>query len=143
MADLWPQKSTRWQGAASLMPTIVDVPTLVKAAVDICGDLFANDPDRRHCAAYLTGLMVAAKKTVSGSNRAFGVTPDPVCLTRWLTEVGWDVKALNDRRVEWWQSDPQTRYSSQGVMALANTLGAQAGTLIADVGWGWAHAHER
>jgi hypothetical protein len=35
MADLWPQKSTRLQGEASLMPTIVDFPTIVKDAVDI------------------------------------------------------------------------------------------------------------
>ena len=48
------------------MPTIVDFPTIVKDAVDIFGDLFANEPERRQFAEYLTGLMIAEKKTVSG-----------------------------------------------------------------------------
>jgi hypothetical protein len=84
------------------MPTIVDFPTIVKDAVDIFGDLFANEPERRHFAEYLTGLMVAEKKTVSGINGSFVVTTDQSCLNRWLNEVTWDVQALNDRRLEWY-----------------------------------------
>jgi hypothetical protein len=94
----------------------------VKDAVDIFGDLFANEPERRHFAEYLTGLMIAEKKTVSGINRAFVVTTDPSCLNRWLNAVAWDVTALNDRRLEWLQHDPKTRYSLRGVIALDNTL---------------------
>ena len=125
------------------MPTIVNFPTVVQDAWDIFGDLFANEPERRHFAAYLTGLMVAAKKTISGINREFVVTTDQSCLNRWLTEVSWDVKALNDRRLEWLQGDPKTRYSSRGVIAIDNTLVDHAGELIADVGWFWDHANER
>ena len=73
----------------------------------IFGDLFANEPERRHFAEYLTGLMVAEKKTVSGINSAFVVTTDQSCLNRWLNEVGWDAKALNDRRLQWLQGDPK------------------------------------
>src|SRR5205823_6159959 len=80
-------------------------------AVDVFGDLFANEPARRHFAEYLTGLMVAEKKTVSGINGAFVVTTDQSCLNRWLNEVTWDVKALNDRRLAWLQGDPNTRDS--------------------------------
>jgi len=29
-------------------------------------DLFANDPERRHFAEYLTGLFIAERKTVGG-----------------------------------------------------------------------------
>jgi hypothetical protein len=39
------------------MPTIVTFPTVVKDALDIFDDLFANDPERCHFAEYLTGLM--------------------------------------------------------------------------------------
>jgi hypothetical protein len=60
-------------------------------------------------AEYLTGLMVAERKTVSGINREFVVTTDQSCLNRWLTEVAWDVQTLNDRRLEWLQRDPKTR----------------------------------
>jgi len=125
------------------MPTIVDFPTIVKEAVDVFGDLFANEPARRHFAEYLTGLMVAEKKTVSGINSAFVVTTDQSCLNRWLNEVTWDVKALNDRRLVWLQGDPKTRYSPRGVIAIDNTLVDHAGKLIEDLGWFWDHANER
>src|SRR2546421_545694 len=125
------------------MPTIVDFPTIVKDAVDVFGDLFANEPARRQFAEYLTGLMVAEKKTVSGINGAFVVTTDQSCLNRWLNEVAWDVTALNDRRLAWLQEDPKTRYSARGVIAIDNTLVDHAGKLIADVGWFWDHANER
>jgi DDE superfamily endonuclease len=125
------------------MPTIVDFPTIVKDAVDVFGDLFANEPERRHFAAYLTGLRVAEKKTVSGINSAFVVTTDQSCLNRWLNEGAWDVKALNDRRLEWLQGEPKTRYSPRSGIAIDNTLVDHAGKLIADVGWFWDHANER
>ena len=125
------------------MPTIVDFPTIVKDAVDVFGDLCANDPARRHFAAYRTGLMVAEKKTVSGINSAFVVTTDQSCLNRWLNEVAWDVQALNDRRLAWWQGDPKTRYSMRGVIAIDKTLVDHTGKLIADGGWFWDHANER
>jgi hypothetical protein len=125
------------------MPTIVDFPTIVKDAVDIFGDLFANEPERRHFAEYLTGLMIAEKKTVSGINREFVVTTDQSCLNRWLNEVAWDVTFLNDRRLAWWQEEPKTRYSARGVIAMDNTLVDHTGKLIEDVGWFWDHAEER
>jgi DDE superfamily endonuclease len=125
------------------MPTIVDFPTVVKDALAIFGDVFDTEPARHHFAEYLTGLMVAEHKTVSGINREFAVTTDQSCLNRWLTEVEWDVKALNDRRLEWLQGDPKMRYSARGVIAIDNTLVDHTGKLIEDVGWFWDHANER
>src|SRR5215217_7790588 len=125
------------------MPAIVDFPTVVKDALAIFGDVFDTEPARRHFAEYLTGLMVADHKTVSGINREFAVTTDQSCLNRWLTEVEWDVKALNDRRLEWLQGDPKTRYSARGVIAIDNTLVDHTGKLIEDVGWFWDHANDR
>jgi DDE superfamily endonuclease len=121
----------------------VDFPTVVKDALAIFGDVFDTEPARHHFAEYLTGLMVAEHKTVSGINRAFAVTTDQSCLNRWLTEVEWDVQALNDRRLEWLQGDPKTRYSARGVIAIDNTLVDHTGQLIEDVGWFWDHADER
>ena len=46
------------------MPTTVDFPTLVKQALELFGDLFDNEPARRHFAEYLTGLMVAERKNI-------------------------------------------------------------------------------
>ena len=92
------------------MPAIVDFPTVVKEALTIFGDVFDTEPARHHFAEYLTGLIVAENKTVSGINREFALTTDQSCLNRWLTEVQWDVTALNDRRLAWLQqATPATR----------------------------------
>jgi hypothetical protein len=125
------------------MPSIVEYPTLVQQAMEIFGDLFANEPERQHFAEYLTGLMIAERKNVSGINREFVDATDQSCLNRWLTEVEWNVKALNDRRLEWLQRDPATRYSSRGVIAIDNTLIDHEGKFIEDVGWLWDHADQR
>ena len=125
------------------MPTIVAFPTIVQEALTSFGDVFDTEAARRHVAEYLTGLMVAERKTVSGINREFVVTTDQACLHRWLTEVSWDVQTLNDRRLEWLQRDPTTRYSPRGVIAIDNTLVEHEGQLIEDVGWFWDHADER
>jgi uncharacterized protein YndB with AHSA1/START domain len=125
------------------MPTIVDFPTIVKAALAVFGDVFDTEAARRHFAEYLTGLIVAENKTVSGINRAFALTTDQSCLNRWLTEVQWDVQTLNDKRLAWLQQAPQTRYSTRGVIAIDKTLVTHEGKLIEDVGWFWAHADQR
>jgi hypothetical protein len=125
------------------MPTIVDFPTIVQEALTVFGSVFETEAARRHFAEYLTGLIVAENKTVRGINREFALTTDQSCLNRWLTEVEWDVTAVNDRRLAWLQQAPQTRDSGHGVIAIDHTLVTHAGKLIADVGWFWDHADQR
>lgn len=125
------------------MPAIVEIPRVVEDALDQFADLFTNQPQRRHFAEYLTGLIVADNKTVSGIQAEFVNTTDQSCLNRFLTEVDWDVQTLNTRRLELLQSDPSTRYHEQGVIALDDVLIDHDGQLIADVGWFWDHAEQR
>jgi hypothetical protein len=125
------------------MPAIIEFPTLVQHAVEQLGALFVNAPERRHFAAYLTGWLVAEKKTVSGLNAEFAQTTDHSCLNRWITEVDWDGAQLNQQRVAWLPRDPQTRYAPSGVIPIDNTLVDQAGKLIEDVGYFWDHAEQR
>jgi hypothetical protein len=125
------------------MPPIVDFPTIVQEAVMAVGEVFDTEAARRHFAAYLTGLMVAERKTVSGITREFISTTDQSCLHRWLTAVEWAVHTLNDRRLAWRQQAPQTRYSPRGSIAIANTLVAHDGKRIEEVGWFWDHADQR
>jgi hypothetical protein len=125
------------------MPAIVDFPTIVQDALKIFGDLCATEPARHHCAEYLTGLMVAENKTVSGINRECALTTDQSCFNRWLTEVQWDVSALHDRRLAWRQQVPQTRDSVRGVSAIDHPLGDHTGKLLEDVGWFWDHADQQ
>ena len=52
------------------MPAIVEFPTVVQDLLTQYADLFANEPERRHFAEYLTGLIVAKNKTVAPHSTA-------------------------------------------------------------------------
>ena len=125
------------------MPGIIEFPTVVKQAVTEFGAVFANEPERVHFAEYLTGLLVAERKTVNGISREFAETTDQSCLNRWITEVKWDVNALNEERLAWLQRQPDTRYARSGVIPIDNVLIGHDGELIDDVGWLWDHAENR
>src|SRR3989337_2979778 len=116
MAINWAWRSEDLEALA--MPAIVDFPEVIKNALPEFADLFHGEPQRRHLAEYLTGLLVATNKTVSGINSEFAETTDQSCLNRFLTEVAWDAEKLNERRLELLQKDPTTRYHDQGVIAV-------------------------
>jgi hypothetical protein len=125
------------------MPAIVEYPQVVADVVDRFADVFPNQPQRRHFAEYLTGLIVAKHKTVSGINAEFVDTTDQSCLNRFVTSVDWDVDQLNAARLELLQEDSATRYSDRGVIAIDDVLIDHDGKLIDDVGWFWDHAEQR
>jgi hypothetical protein len=126
-----------------IMPAIVEFPRVVAEALERFGDLFANQPQRRHFAEYLTGLMIAKNKSVSGINSEFPDATDQSCLNRFMVAAEWDVAALNAKRLELLQEDPTTRYCDRGVIALDDVLIDHDGKLIEDVGWFWDHAEQR
>jgi len=126
------------------MAAIIQFPTVVEEALKTYGDLFSNRPERQHLGEYLTGLMVASRKSVRGINSEFADTTDQSCLNRWLVEVDWNVQDLNERRLKELQKDPTTRYSpSRGVIPIDNVLVDHEGKTIEDVGWFWDHADQR
>lgn len=125
------------------MPAIVAIPHVVEELLVQFGDLFPNEPSRRHFAEYLTGLLVAEHKNVSGIAREVAATTDQSCLNRWLTEAPWQPDCINAHRLEWMQQDPSTRYRQDGVIAIDNTLIDHDGKLIDDVGYVWDHADKR
>ncbi len=125
------------------MPGIIAFPTVVEEALEEFGGLFANAPERRHFGEYLTGLVVTERKNVSAINAEFADTTDQSCLNRWITQVSWDEKLLNEHRLDWLQDSPSTRYSARGVIAIDNTLVGHSGDKIEDVGWFWDHSDKR
>ena len=125
------------------MAGIIDYPQVVQEALQTFVDLLPNEPQRRHFAEYLTGLFVAERKKVTAINREFAQTTDPSCLNRFLTDADWDTQQFNQRRLDFLQQDPITRYSDQGVIPIDNTLIDHYGQLIEDAGWFWDHAEER
>ena len=72
------------------MPGIVEFPTVVQDAMADYADILSNERQRRHFAEYLTGLMVAERKSVLGIHGEFAVTSDQSCLNRLLTSAHWD-----------------------------------------------------
>lgn len=125
------------------MPAIVALPQVVEELVRQFGDTFPHEPTRIRVAEYVTGLIVAEHKTVSGIAREFADAPDQSCLNRFLTESPWDAERLNQQRLEWLQADPTTRYRQDGVIASDTTLIDHDGKLIEDVGSSWDHAEHR
>lgn len=111
------------------------VPPVVREALVEFGDLFANEPQRRHFAEYLTGLFVASRKAVTGINAEFAQATDPSCLNRFAHLDSRDVAALNQRRLDLMREDPDTRHGEYGTVAIDNTLVDHYGKLIDDVGW--------
>jgi hypothetical protein len=87
--------------------------------------------------------LVAERKTVNGISSEFAETTDQSCLNRWITEVGWDVQVLNEKRLTWLQQRADTRYARSGVIPIDNVLIGHDGQLIDDVGWLWDHAEQR
>lgn len=125
------------------MPAVVQIPRVVQDAMDGFADLFANEPQRQHFVEYLTGLMIAHNKTVSGISSEFAETSDQSCLNRFLTQVDWGAEQVNERRLQLLQQDPSTRYHDRGVIAIDDVLIDHDGMLIEDVGWFWDHAEDR
>lgn len=125
------------------MPAIVAFPHVVQEAVERVAHLLPNQPQRRHLAEYLTGLIVAESKSVSSINSQFVETTDQSCLNRFLTGASWDVDELNAERLALLQEDPTTGYSQRGVIAIDDVLIDHHGKLIQDVGWFWDHAEQR
>lgn len=125
------------------MPAILEIPTVIAEVMPQFDDLFANEPQRQHFAEYLTGLLVARRKTINSMSGEFAVSTDQSCWNRFLTDADWDPQAVNERRLELLQQDSATRYHEQGVIAVDNVLIDHEGKLIEDVGWFWDHAEER
>jgi len=125
------------------MVKIVETPTVIQDAMPFFEDLFHNVPQREHLAEYLTGLIVAKRKTILGMCQEFAATTDQSCWNRFLREAEWDADALNERRLEMLQQDATTCYHKHGVIAIDDVLIDHDGKLIADVGWFWDHAEDR
>lgn len=79
---------------------VIEFPQVVQHSVKQLKDVLANEQPRRHFAKYLTGLMIAYRKSILGINGEFAQTPNKSCRNRFLTEVDWDVEAPNQGRLK-------------------------------------------
>ena len=107
------------------------------------GDLFANEPQRRHFAEYLTGLMLRQRKSVLGINRR--VCPDhrPILPEQFLDRGGLGRRSPQPTAVGMAAARiPVHNIRDRGVIAIDNVLIDHDGKFIKDVGWFWDHAEQ-
>ena len=123
---------------------IIHSPTIVQNAIDeFLAPLFANQPQRKHLANYLTGLMIADNKTIDGMTQEMPNASDQSCLNRFLTEVDWDHEAMNQARIKWLQQFDDMKFHERGAIALDDVLLEKSGKLIKDSGTFWDHSEQR
>lgn len=54
-----------------LMPAGVQFSAIVREALEKVAHSFANEPERKHFAEYITGLIIVNRKNVSCGNRKY------------------------------------------------------------------------
>jgi hypothetical protein len=123
---------------------IIRPPAVVQSAIDdFLAPLFKNNPQRKHLANYLTGLMISEKKTVTGMTNDMPNASDQSCLNRFLTEVDWDAQELNQARIDWLQQFDDTKFHERGIIAIDDVLIDKSGKHIKDSGTFWDHSEQR
>ena len=81
------------------MVPIVDYPPVVQRYLPHFRPHFANEPQFKHFAEYLTGLIVCWKFSVAFMNSQFVGHRDPSTKTRFLTEVDWPEDRVEETRI--------------------------------------------
>ena len=126
------------------MPAIIHPPKIIQHAMDeFIAEHFQNEPQRKHCANYLTGLFLAQSKTVAGITGEIVGASDQSCLNRFMNDDEWDHEELNAARVNWLQQFEGTKFSQNGIIALDDVLLEKTGKHIEDVGIMYDHAKKR
>ena len=123
---------------------IITPPKIVNDALEqFLAPLLKNNPQRKHLANYVTGLMIADNKTVAGMTEQMPNASDQSCLNRFLTEADWDEHAVNDARIDWLQQFDDTKFHEKGVIAIDDMLVEKSGKYIKDSGTFWDHCDKR
>jgi len=125
------------------MPIIKPSKIVQDAMEEFLAPLFKNNPQRKHLANYLTGLMIADNKTVAGMTDEMPNASDQSCLNRFLTEVEWDEQAMNEMRIKMHQQSDDTKFHARGIIPLDDVLIAKSGKFIKDTGTLWDHSDQR
>lgn len=92
---------------------------------------------------YLSGLITDGKATVRGIASRLVERADQSSLNRFLTLYGWDEELLNRRRLDLLQSVEETRWRSEGVVAIDDTLLPKRGRKMPGAGKLFDHSSGR
>jgi len=99
-----------------------------------------SPPQRHHAKTYVTGLVAASNKTVSGISRQVLPANGQRALNKFLTNYDWDQHQFNHERLEQLQQHGETRWSKDGNIILDDTITDKAGDHVPGVGHFYDHA---
>ncbi|MEF8838944.1 MAG: transposase, partial [Haloarculaceae archaeon] len=94
----------------------------------------------RHAKTYVTGLVAARDKTLSGIAREVLPANSERALNKFLSEYNWDEDQLNHERLEELQKHGETRWSQDGYSIIYNTVTEKAGDEVPGVDYFYGHS---
>ena len=99
-----------------------------------------SQSQRHHAKTYVTGLVAASNKTVTGIAREVLPANSDRALNKFLTEYDWNEEQFNHERLDELQKHGETRWSQDGYIILDDTISEKAGDEIPGVGRFYDHA---
>ena len=121
---------------------ITDYPAMVKNYLHRFEDLFSQ-PQLKHFAEYVTGLIVCDKATIKQINNSFISHREYSNKDRFMREVSWPEEEADHRRLELVKESVGPVNPNKGVIALDDTLCEKTGKHIDEVGYFYDHAEGR
>ena len=93
-----------------------------------------------HAKAYVTGLVAARNKTVSGIAREVLPANSERALNKFLSKYNWNENELNHERLEELQKHGETRWAQDGYIIIDDTVTEKAGDDVPGVDYFYDHA---
>lgn len=104
------------------MLPIVAIPEIVTRYAPYFKEVF-SETDFEHFQKYITGLMVSENKTIQAINRLFVLNPtNQSTLNRFLTASKYEAKNIQKRSLDLLNNQEATKFKTNGVLALDDTL---------------------
>ena len=93
-----------------------------------------------HAKAYVTGLVAARNKTISGIAREVLPANSERALNKFLSKYNWNENELNHERLEELQKHGETRWAQDGYIIIDDTVTEKAGDDVPGVDYFYDHA---
>lgn len=121
---------------------ITDYPAMVKNFLHRFEDIFSQ-PQLRHFAQYVTGLIVCDKATIKQINNSFIGHREYSNKDRFMREASWPEEEVDHRRLELIKESVGPLNPDKGVMVIDDTILEKFGKHINEVGTFYDHAEGR
>lgn len=103
-------------------------------------DHIMNNPQRRHFAEYLTGLVLCPNKTVTGINDAFIGHRDQSAKNHFLTAANWSLDDIESSRFTLIQERVRRDHIQDEYLIIDDSISHKTGKHIEGVGWHYDHS---